>query len=142
MICERTILRLSPSVLLMLAGSYRVSSIGSLCAMKEVSRREEGSDRTTLDRSTRGHHGRFTGLSVHRREIQIWSRKTDLTGGLRKARNGPDQLIKQTRSCRLRCLHSHAFADFCLAIKYITLTSRINHVAILVQARSALFVSA
>lgn len=57
------------------------------------------------------------------------------------AKGGPDQLIKQSRSCRLRCLHSHAFADFCLAIKYITLTSRINHVVILVRA-SALFISA
>ncbi|TGZ50990.1 hypothetical protein DBV15_00665 [Temnothorax longispinosus] len=75
----------------------------------------------------RGHRGRSMGFKcriVAKSEIsrsRLGDKWQNLSVGLRKARNGPGQLIKQTRCCRLRCLHSHAFADFCLAINSIAL---------------------
>jgi len=72
---------------------------------------------TSARRSTRGHRRPFYGIkctSYAKPEIQTRPRgqTTDFSVGLQKARNGPGQLIKQTRNCRLRCLYSHAFARF------------------------------
>lgn len=67
---------------------------------------------------------RFTGLSVHRREIQIWSQKD----GLRKARNGPRPTDQTDSELSIKMFTQPRLRRFlCLAIKYITLTSRVHH---------------
>jgi len=95
--------------------------------MREIKKDEQGAKLAACSR--RGHRrGCFMGIkraSSRESGIQIRGRRMDRPIGLRKVRNGP-RPTDQTDSdgCRLRRLHSHAFADLRRAIKYASLAAR------------------